>query len=170
MRWLVDKLGTRIGIALGLAAVIAVAVAIGKSVGSDEDQPGFRAEPTPLATANPTAGDDGVVERSPSSYPDDGAVMTTAVQFARAWLRRDVTAKEWNTAISSLATQSLADDLRGVDPRTVPATRQTGQPKIVLRMESYANVSIPMDSGILTLKIFKEDDRWLVGEVDWERS
>jgi hypothetical protein len=50
----------------------------------------------------------------------------------------------------------------------VPATRQTGRPDIVLRIEGYAKVSIRMDTGTLTLKIFKEDARWLVGEVDWE--
>jgi hypothetical protein len=170
MRWLLERLGTRIGIALGLAAIVAVALAIGKTVGSPVEQPNFRAEPAPLVTANPTAGDDGVVERPPSSYPDDGTIMTIAERFARAWTRRDATATEWISAVTPLATKTLANDLRGVDPRTVPASQRTGPPKIVLRMETYAKVSMAMDTGTLTLKIFKEDGRWLVGEVDWEHS
>jgi hypothetical protein len=170
MRWLLDKLGTRIGIALVLGTVIAVAVAIGKSVGSDEQQPSFRAEPAPLVTADPTTGDDGVAEPSPRSYPDDGVVTTVAVQFTRVWLRRDLTPKEWNSAVAGLSTQALADDLQGVDPKTVPATRQTGPPKIILRMDTYAKVSIQMDTGVLSLIIFKDGNRWLVGEVDWEHA
>jgi hypothetical protein len=168
MRWLSGRLGTRIGIALGLAAVIAVAVAIGKTIGPSEERPTFQAEPPPFVTANPTAGDDGVVEHSPSSYPDDSAVTTIAERFVEAWLRRDASATDWISGISTLATQALANDLSGVDPRTVPATRQTGRPNIVLRIEAYAKVSIPMDTGTLTLKIFKGAGRWLVGEVDWE--
>jgi hypothetical protein len=170
MRWLFNRLGGRIAIALGLAAVVAFVVVIGKTVGTVEEQPSFRAEPAPLVTADPTVGDDGVIERSLSSYPDDGAITTIAVQFARAWLRRDLTATEWNSGISSLTTSALADDLDGVDPSTVPATQQAGQPRIVLRMDAYAKVSIPMDTGTLTLKIFKESNRWLVGEVDWEHT
>jgi hypothetical protein len=88
----------------------------------------------------------------------------------RAWLRRDISAAEWNSSISTFTTPALANDLNGVDPKTVPATRQAGLPKIASRMERYARVSVPMDTGTLTLKIFKEDSRWLVGEIDWERA
>ena len=71
---------------------------------------------------------------------------------------------------SQVTTDTLAQDLKGVDPKSVPATRQTGPPSIQLRIEGYVRVTVPMDTGTLILKIFKDEDRWLVSEVDWDQT
>jgi hypothetical protein len=69
-----------------------------------------------------------------------------------------------------MVTESLATELKGVDPKTVPASRRVGDPKILLLDQAYVRVAVPMDTGTLLLKIFKGDRGWLVGEIDWEQA
>jgi hypothetical protein len=168
VRWLLSRLGTRVGVALGLVLLIAAAIAIGKLAGDRVETPIARPDQRPLITIDPTTGDDGVVDLTPTSRPDSEA-MDVATAFVKAWLRTDLSAEDWRTGVSRVATESLARNLAGVDPTTVPATRQTGQPTVRLQAPTYLRLAVPMDTGTLVLTVFKDDGEWLVGEVDWEQ-
>jgi hypothetical protein len=170
MRWLLRILRTRVGAALGLILLIAAAITVGKLAGSGQNVPIQRSEPIPIDTARPTGPDDGVADLTASTRPDDRVPLSLANQFARAWLRKDLSASEWHATIRPMVTESLAADLEGVDPRTVPASRRVGDTKILLLDQSYVRIAVPMDTGTLLLKIFKADEGWLVGEIDWEQA
>jgi hypothetical protein len=161
-------LGTRVGVALGLALLIAAAIAIGRVAGDRVETPISRPAQDPLTTVDPTAGDDGVVDLTPGAQPDSEA-MDAAKTFVTAWLRTDLSAEEWRAGVSRIATDSLVKNLAGVDPTTVPAARQTGQPTVRLQAPTYLRLAVPMDTGTLVLTVFKDDGTWLVGEVDWEQ-
>jgi hypothetical protein len=170
MRWLLNRLGTRVGTVIGLVLLIAMAITIGRLAGETETLPTRRNEPIPLVTVSPTAGDDGVVDLTPSAQPSDETPVLVAIQFANAWLRTHLAADEWHAGVAHHATDFLAADLKGVDPRTVPANQRTGEPQVVLRDEAYLRIAVPMDTGTLVLKVFRDEGEWLVGEVDWEPS
>jgi hypothetical protein len=170
MRWLVDRLRTRVGAALGLILVIGIAITIGRVAGEGQALPAHRYEPAPLTTVTPTAGDDGVVDPTPTVSATDEEPLAVASGFATAWLRTDLAAEDWHAGISRHTTQSLAADLEGVDPKSVPAKQKTGEPRVLLRDGAYLRIAVPMDTGTLTLNVFKNDGEWLVGEVDWEPS
>jgi hypothetical protein len=170
MRWLVDRLRTRVGAALGLILLIGIAITFGKLASTGQTLPVRRYEPAPLTTVTPTVGDDGVIGPTPSVASTDERPLAVASDFAAAWLRTDIGAADWHDGVARHATQPLAADLKGVDPRSVPAKRMVGEPRVLLRGEVYVRIGIPMDTGSLTLSVFKSDGEWRVGAVDWEPS
>jgi hypothetical protein len=174
-------LGTRYGIALLLAAVVFGVVGIGQLVGpAGPAGGGLRPDTTADAGAgsgvavNPSAGDDG--ERSapptpqPVTSPGATAPERVAELFAAAWIdHRGVDAAGWLTRLRPYATPALADKLSGADPAGVPAERITGSARLAARGESYVEVAVPVDSGLLHLHLVGTDGRWSVDTVDWER-
>jgi hypothetical protein len=168
MRATLARLGVRGGLAIGLVVVVVVVVGVAKLIGG-RDTPIQLSQPTSTVSVDPTAGDDAEVVPTATTYSDDLAVRATAKSFATAWLRRDLTPAAWHEGIAKLTTSSLSQSLDGVDPRGVPATRLVGDPNVVFRTDLYAQVSIPVDTGTLTLNLLKQHDRWLVDAVDWGR-
>jgi hypothetical protein len=170
-------LGTRYGAAVALVVLIGIVVGVGRIVD------GGRSTPPPLGTGTvvdtPSAsgsqlGDDGVGEPPspppPSTSPGASAPQTVALSFAQAWLHHDgVTADQWLAALRPYATPALQDRLSGVDPASVPASKVAGDATSTNRSESYVDVSIPLDAGVLTLGMSSTKGRWLVDSVDWQR-
>jgi cell division septation protein DedD len=169
MRAMLGRLGVRGGVAAGLALVIVAVIVIAKLVGGQAAPIQRSVDPTAAVSVDSTSGDDAEVVTTPSSYPDDPVVRATAKSFAAAWLRRSLSPAAWHDGVASLATASLSQSLDGVDPQGVPATRMVGDPTLVFRTDRYAQVTIPVDTGTLTLNLLKLDDRWLVDAVDWGR-
>jgi hypothetical protein len=52
----------------------------------------------------------------------------------------------------------------------VPASKVTGKPTLIPRAFTYAEVSIPLDAGVLKLRLLGPDGHWYVDGVDWDRS
>jgi hypothetical protein len=170
MARLLRRLGLRGGVAAGLLLVVVTAVVIAKLGGGDGPIRHPRVAPA-VPTADPTAGDDGAVTTTANSHPDNADLLRAAATFTTAWLRRDLDPAAWHAGVARLTTASAGASLSGVDPRTVPATRTTGEPQLVLRTDRYALVAIPVDSGTLQLSLLQaEGGRWLVDGVDWERT
>ncbi|GAB3796626.1 hypothetical protein GCM10027605_04900 [Micromonospora zhanjiangensis] len=83
-------LRSRIGVALGLAVVVLGIVGAARLYAGPTD-PVVRARPpAPIATVDPEAGDDGVIDAestpTPSTSPGAAAPGTVAKAFATAWL------------------------------------------------------------------------------------
>jgi hypothetical protein len=177
VRTVLRLLGTRYGAAVALIVLIAVVVGVGKLVG------GSRPEQTPLGSGtvldSPSAsssqlGDDGVGEPPnpppPSTSPGAADPQTVAMDFTEKWLHHDgVTADQWLAALRPYATKALQDRLSGVDPLTVPANKVAGAASATDRSASYVDVTIPLDSGALSLGLTSTNGRWLVDSVDWQR-
>jgi hypothetical protein len=145
---------------------------------------------TPLDGTDPGV-DDPTVDSSVESFTEDDGFATEdcegedcyaaedlpqeaidrSVSFAEAWLNPDGYGPEaWYDSIVPFVTTEQADLLQGVDPISVPAQSITGDPAA-----EGPKVSIPMDTGILTLTMtegsnnWTEND-WLVSAIDWEQS
>jgi hypothetical protein len=164
------RVGVRLGLALGLVVIVGGIVAVAR-IGSSPGglNPFDGNEPQTTAIVDPTAGDDGEVLPTPSDESDT-AIQRAAAAFAKAWLRRDLSAPAWHAGLAPLSTATLLANLEGVEPRTVPAARTVSDPRLVLRSELYAQVMIPVDTGSLLLNLLSTDGRWLVDAVDWERT
>jgi len=170
MRSALARLGVRGTVALGLAIFVLVIVGVARLAGGGVEPQLNNAAPRTAPTVDPTDGDDGEVAATPSAFADDGAVRRAAKDFTEAWLRRTLSATAWHASIAAFATLALARKLDGVDPRGVPATRALGEPTLSLRTNAFAQASIPVDTGTLVLNLLKQDGRWRVDAVDWERT
>ncbi|GAA1610470.1 hypothetical protein [Catellatospora bangladeshensis] len=161
-------------VALGLAAVVAIIVAFGKLLGGPADPIGFGAQPQSAPSqVDPTHGDDGVVEHDPSPSPvvptNDAQAMSVANKFAQQWIKHDRSATAWLDALRPHSTDTLVGELEGVDPDGVPADRVTGEARMEAFAATYVEVVIPIDAGLLRLRMVTERGRWLVDGIDWER-
>ena len=172
MRGLWRGIGARAGISAGLVVIIAAILLIARLAGGGErtPPPPYTGEPA-LPSVTPSAGDDGrLVSAAPSDPAQDAEIRDAALAFTTAWLRRDLASEEWHGTLAPLSTAPHAQSLESVDPSGVPATRVVGEVTIPLRSDLYAQVSVPVDSGVLELGLLHEDGRWLVDSVDWQRS
>jgi hypothetical protein len=163
-------MGARTGISVGLILVVAAVLLVARIGGSSRNSgvPYRGSDEVPTITS--TVGDDAQVAPTQSAYADNELVRSATMTFMTAWLRREATPESWHAGVAALATRQLADSLIGVDPVGVPATRMTGDPKVVLRSDLYAQVNVAVDSGMVVLGLLKQDDRWLVDSIDWERT
>lgn len=171
-------LRSRLGVALGIAVVVLGIVGAARLVAgpAGSDAPGVVSQPRqPVTTVDPGAGNDAAVSGEPTPTPRTrpGAAVpeTVARRFATAWLRHQgVSAKQWHDALVPHATRELAGKLTGVDPAGVPADRLTGDPVVIPRTDELVEVTLPVDTGRLRLRLVGTDGRWLVDGVDWERA
>jgi hypothetical protein len=168
MRDLLRRIGARTGISLGLVLVIGTIVLVFRLLGGPTTPP-LQGPAQPVSTVAATAGDDGAVASTPTSYPDDVAVLAAATGFTQAWLRRTAPAQQWLNGMRPFATEDLLSRLAGVDPLAVPADASAGTPAIVQRSAVYADIRIPIGTGdALALGLFDQSGHWLVGTLDRE--
>jgi hypothetical protein len=135
----------------------------------------LRPDTVPAVTVEPSEGDDGEGSPPPEARPvtSPGAPNPedVATSFATAWLNhRGVDSTGWLAGLRPHATGRLAEKLSGTDPAGVPADRLAGAPQLVPHGESFVEVNLPVDSGMLRLRLIAENGRWLVDGVDWERT
>jgi hypothetical protein len=129
----------------------------------------------PITTADPRAGEDGLVSPKPPEPPavSPGAArpLDVARAFAAAWLRHTgVSAAQWREGLLPHSTAALTGQLAEADPAGVPADRITGAPRLIPRGAEFVEVTIPLDAGRLLLRLISPEGRWLVDGVDWERT
>ena len=170
-------LRSRYGVAVLLVAAVAATVGIARLLGPAAGPAGLRSDSGAVtaATVDPTAGDDGEASApgtpDPTTSPGAAGPQQVAEAFVAAWLdHRDVDSATWFARLRPYLTPSLTGRLRGVDPASVPADRVTGPARLVPRAESFVEVTVPIDAGVLRLHLVATGGRWLVDAVDWERT
>lgn len=180
MRPVLRLLGTRYGIALVLTLVVLGVVGttrafLGTTTEADRQGPVIELSSTPAVTG-PTPGDDSVVEVSETPAPPSvsaGAASAESVaeRFMAAWLKHTgVTAEQWRAGLTPHASQNLLTKLKRTDPAGVPADRVTGAMRVDRREATLVQVSVPVDSGTITLRVLTIGGRWQVDGVDWVRT
>ena len=173
-----SALRSRVGVAIVLLVVVFGVVGVARAVSGPDDSGTIVPQPQaqPESTVSRVASDDGVVESAPVASPTitlspgTPAAEDVAAAFASAWLNQDLSAKRWHAALLPHATPALAKKLEGVDPLVVPAERLTGPAVVVPRGEGFLEITFPVDSGHLRLRLVAPQGRWLVDGVDWERA
>jgi hypothetical protein len=180
MRTVLRVLGTRYGIALILTLIVLGVVGVtrtflGTTTEDDRQGPVIETSATPVATG-PTLGDDSEIEtseRPPQPSVSAGAASAEAVaeRFLTAWLKHTgVTAEQWRAGLGPHASQALLAKLKQTDPAGVPADRITGQLRVDRREAALVQVTVPVDSGTVTLRVLAIGGRWQVDGVDWARA
>jgi hypothetical protein len=174
-------LRSRLGIALVLAIVIFGIVGVAHLFLDPDDASTVAVTPVETsASAASTEPDDGVIEPEsttttavdpgPSLKAGAARPQKVAEAFATAWLDRKAPAEAWYSALRPHITTQLAEKLKDVDPVVVPAERLTGAATVAPQGSGFVEVSYPVDSGTLLLRLIVVDGRWLVDGVDWERA
>lgn len=175
---IVGLLRSRVWMALVLSAIVLISVGIARVFGDDSTattvSPGNLTEQTTgVSSGAPSGPDDGVVSPLPSVSPSvaKGAAPPdqVAMAFAKSWLERARTPQKWLEALRPHSTEQLLQELEGVDPVTVPATRITGDISLVVLSESAVQAIVPLDSGQLRLRLVGPEGHWFVDGVDWDR-
>jgi hypothetical protein len=175
MRRLLRLLGTRYGVSLGLVVMVVAIVLVAKALGG-ESRPMVGGDPAPASS--PTASfepDDGEASPpapiAPSVSAGASDPSAVAVAFTKAWLHHaGVSAQDWYNSLARYATDDLRSELTDVDPAGVPASSITGNATLTPHDVGYAVVTVPVDSGVVTLRMLGTDGRWLVDGVDWTRT
>lgn len=105
----------------------------------------------------------GVTDEERLADADVDAVRAAAADFADAW---STPGDDWHRRLTPLATDALADALRGADPPQ-PAPQVTGGADLVFDAPHWARVAVPTDRGALLLDLVATDDGWRTAAIDW---
>lgn len=170
-------LRSRIGIALVIAVLIFGVIGAARLVSNTNDlDGGLSSGPAaPIATVDPTFGDDGAIftqpPASPVTSPGSPTPEEVAEDFVTAWLGgRSGAGDVWQVSLRPFSTPELTEKLAGAEPEGVPAERMVGAPTLRPRTEAFVEVLVPLDAGRLRLELVAPEGRWLVDAVDWERE
>ncbi len=179
MRRALALLMNRYGIAGLLVVIVLFVVVIARLSGHDlapkpAANPPAEVTTTAPSAASPTgspAPNDGLPPTASRTVPNRAALLATANDCAKAWINhKDVTADQWWQAVTRYTTDSLTKKLKGVDPAGVPADRIIGSSEIGSHGSTWAEVDIPVDSGILRLRMITTAPGWQVDGIDWRRQ
>jgi hypothetical protein len=165
---------SRWGVAIVLVVIVFAVIGLGRLFSSGKDDNpvvGGAGSPATVASVNPSE-DDGDISSeappTPSTGPGKAQPEAVAYAFASAWIDKKVSAKTWRDQLLPNSTQKLADELKGVDPASVPADRLIGRPSVAAVNSDLVNAVVTMDSGKLSLRLTAPEGQWLVDGIDWD--
>jgi hypothetical protein len=152
---------SRWGVAIILVVIVFAVIGLGRLFsGGKDDNPVVTGGGSPATVAS--------VNPSPSTGPGKAQPEAVAYAFASAWVDKKVSAKTWRDQLLPNSTQKLADELKGVDPASVPADRLIGRPNVAAVNSDLVTAVVTMDSGKLSLRLTAPDGQWLVDGIDWD--
>lgn len=175
MRRVLAFVTSRYGLA-GLAALaVVVVVLVGRVLGfgggdGDGGGPvsGGQASPGVEETGAPNDGPTGAPSKQdPVVKPGQAGPLSVATSFANAYVKSDGPAKQWRAALTKYATPALAEKITTMDPMTVPASRLAGAASLGDHGAVWADVDVPADEGLLTLRLTSDGSGWRVDGIDW---
>lgn len=156
-------------LAVGVIAVV-VAVALpnnpgGGSAGSSPPNDEYQStltqdSPSPsTATTRLTA-----PLETPTSAPPAPQALQVAKAWASAWVDHPdgITNQNWVKGLAPYTTDEYLPVMSSVDPRNIPASRVTGEPKAKVSYTSSAQVLVPTDGGELELSVIRTPAGWRV--------
>lgn len=177
-------------LAMTVVLVLAVAVGISLAIGATRGAPSSaapgaaapaagqpsRAAPRtqalgtgtrlPAPTALPA-----VPELAPTTLPPSrapAAALQTAARWSAAWIRprEGTTAQQWLDGLRPTTTDEYLGVLSGVDPANIPATRVTGEPRVLRVAARSVQVQVPTDALTLLVLVVDTDSGWRVAGYD----
>jgi hypothetical protein len=184
-RFALPRPGWRVWVAGALAVVVIVVVLVARlSDGSDPgpgdnrntEQSSSTGSGSPLEPVDPSGeplndGPDGAEAGNETSQPAAAGAMDVALAFARAWATPppENAPDQWWAGVSRHTDQTLAEQLRDLDPTTLPASKVTGAPVSVSGGVTSAEVRVPTDAGQLLVVCVLVRGRWLAADYEFER-
>lgn len=128
--------------------------------------------PAPTATLYPgTTGEDSgdgtrIYTPGPTTAPD-ATLVRVAEKFATAWARPDLEPDQWLAGVGQYATNDYMRPISNIDPAAVPATRITGDAKVIDSRSDQATIEFQADTGTLRLIMVSLVGQWWVSETEW---
>ncbi len=118
----------------------------------------------PHNTQNPGAG----ISLAPENDPKAAEV---AAKFAQAWVRKDLSQKEWLANISKYCSGDLTDSIRDMRPEKITDSHVTGDPQTTSLTPLIGTFTVPLDQETLTVYLsYYGHDGWLVTSMDSMRG
>lgn len=164
---------SRWGVAIVLVVIVFAVVGLARlfSGGKGDNPVVGSAPPATVVSVDPSNDDSDISSEAPptpSTGPGKAQPEAVAYAFASAWVDKKVSAKTWRDQLLPNSTQKLANELKGVDPVSVPADRLIGRPTIAAVNSDLVTAVITMDSGKLSLRLTAPEGQWLVDAIDWD--
>ncbi|MGX7825076.1 hypothetical protein ACTG9Q_08275 [Actinokineospora sp. 24-640] len=103
---------------------------------------------------------------TPSPAAADPRAVKVATDWAGAWVRHPegITAEAWQDQLRPYTTEEYMVKLTSTDPRNIPATEVTGEPRVVVSYQKSVVLEIPTDGPLLRLTTVETDAGWRVSE------
>jgi hypothetical protein len=167
-----------------LAVIVLVTLFIARIAGAGSDgdapdggsaQPGSSQSSSESATPEPSVSPESDGPAGPEAAVDDKvaapAAMTLATAFGKAFATPPPASApdQWWAGVSRHTDQTLAEQLRDVDPTTLKATKVTGPARSSQGGVSSAEVIVPTDAGELLVVCVLVDGEWKVADYELER-
>lgn len=125
----------------------------------------------PVASLAPTSTEAAGHDTGDIPAPPPGQPAPVAAGFAAAWIRADLPADRWWSAVAPFCEAGFARRLRTVDPSNLPATRVTGTPvQVSPPVNGVAVFTVTTDGGVLVVTVAAGNGRWLVTDNDFQRA
>lgn len=113
----------------------------------------------PHAAAKPSASVGASQAPQPSPVP-------TAVAFVTAWAKPSLPQSQWLAGVNAAhPDESFAQALSTTDPRTVPATKVVGTPKVLEQSPAEARVQVGTDGPTVIVVLTWGDNVWSVSNI-----
>lgn len=157
-------------------ALVVALIAVGVAFALPEGQGSTGAE-APRGAAAPTRTTDAATttpstattrltapQETPTSAPPAPEALRVAENWASAWVNTPagVTTETWVKGLAPYTTDEYLPVMNSVDPRNVPASRVTGEPRAKASYTSSVQVLVPTDGGELELSLIRTPIGWRV--------
>lgn len=123
----------------------------------------------PSATSTPSVYDDATTQPAPAATTAaESSAITAADKVMTTYAQPRLTPEAWAQQMTPLLSQSGAIAYEGQDPTTIPATKITGDGKILPGATNVAlTVQVPTDAGDYTVALSRSGDSapWLADEI-----
>ncbi|MGH3546404.1 MAG: hypothetical protein ACRDPW_10860 [Mycobacteriales bacterium] len=138
-----------------------------------EKQPEEPEQAIERPSAPPLRPQDLAAEEGPQAAATDPlqtqAVTAAARGFTDEWLRTDRSKATWLSGMKEYGTGGFNRELALVrEPSDIPAQQRSGEPKEIQRGLRSSTVTVPLNSGELTLRFNYTDGAWLIASYEFE--
>jgi hypothetical protein len=100
--------------------------------------------------------------------PDRADIVNRARNFTDAWLHLERSQDAWLNGMRQYCSRNFIQTLAEVQPNDIDSVRRTGDPVVTSTGNGYANVNVPLDNGILTLRFDYDNGVFLIQSYDFE--
>ncbi len=103
---------------------------------------------------------------TPSSAPAAPEALAVAADWAKAWVDHPegITPEAWREQLRPFTDAESMVKFDDVDPRNIPSSAVTGEPRVVVSYLKSVVVEVPTDDVLLRLTVVETDQGWKVSE------
>lgn len=168
-------------LAITAVALLLVLFTMGRVIGPTKSTPPVAHGPAATATSTPSTtqdpkspfsgaptATDTTAPTAPSTPVLHLSVTRLATEFTQAWSASTRSQREWTHGIQAFVTPALAAGLAQTDPARVPATKVTGEARLITASATLASVTVPTDGGPIVVTMTRGDletSPWQVSDV-----